>query len=215
MGQARLRAAAREQLNEAMIKVDLPRLSAAMRKLASAASGQLGGDCYIHSSIAQAILGRMGVEAKIITGFSAWRLGNASGDVIVHAPIPGMPDQPGLPYHVWLEIGSHILDLTTWSLRLKSKQLDELDGGHTNVDWCPDFLYVPKRTVSSLKDVTNLGAGLYYYEFNQATADRVNAAASAPDEGDIEICWTLYNNPALAVYGPNDVPQNALIISQV
>ena len=74
---------------------------------------------------------------------------------------------------------------TTYQLPLKAKSLDELDGGHTNVDWCPDYLYVPKSSSSSMRDVTQMGAGLYYYHHDPEVAAWVIAAASEIDEGDI------------------------------
>jgi hypothetical protein len=99
MGEAKRRALAREQLNKASQRVDIPRLAAAIRKLATAASGDIGADCYAHAVIAQAILAKLGVEAHLAVGYAAWRVGEGDGDVILHAPAPGMVEQPGgVPY---------------------------------------------------------------------------------------------------------------------
>ena len=56
MGEAKRRAQAREQLRVKIEQANLPRLSAAMRKLATAASSNFGSDCYGHAVIAQEIL---------------------------------------------------------------------------------------------------------------------------------------------------------------
>lgn len=213
MGEAKRRAAARKDLNETMERVDLPRLASAMRRLATAASGQLGGDCYMHALIAQAILARLGVESTICVGWSGWRVGPGDSDVVLHKMISGMAPQPGVAYHTWLEIDNYILDFSTWSLRLKAAQLDALDGGTTVVTFCPDYLYVKKSSVSSLKDVTQLTAGLYYYEQDTDLQSMIKTAAIDLDDGDVEIAWKLYNNPDLAIYGPNNMPANSLIIS--
>ena len=118
MGESKRRAAEREQLNEAISQVDIPRLAAAIRKLATAASGHIGSDCYAHAAIAQVILAKLGVEARLVAGYAAWRVGDGDGDVILHAPAPGMVEQPGgVPYHMWLEIEDHLLDLTTYCVR--------------------------------------------------------------------------------------------------
>ena len=116
---------------------DLRRISSALRRLATAASGNLGSDCYIHAAIAQEILNRLGVSSKLVAGYAAWRVGNGDGDVILHAPMPNMPSQPGsVAYHMWLEVGKHLIDFTTYQLRHKAIQRDKLDGGTTTVTWC-------------------------------------------------------------------------------
>jgi len=114
MGEARRRAQAREQMNNSIAQADIPRLAAAIRKLTAAASSHVGSDCYIHAALGQAILARLGVETTIVAGYAAFRVGNGSGDVILHAPNSGMIPQPGaLAYHVWLELnGNKLLDLT-------------------------------------------------------------------------------------------------------
>ena len=74
MGEAKRRAAAREKLKTIMEQVALPRLASAMRWLATAASENLGSDCYIHATIAQALLVHLGVETKIVVGYASWRV---------------------------------------------------------------------------------------------------------------------------------------------
>jgi hypothetical protein len=53
-------------------------------------------------------------------------------------------------FHAWIRVApadsepAYIMDLTTFQLREKARALDSMDGGHTNVDFCPDFLCVPE-----------------------------------------------------------------------
>ena len=206
MGEARRRALLREKQTEVLNGVDVPRLAGAIRKLAQAASGHLGSDCYIHSAIAKEILGRLGVEAVICVGEAGFRVGEGDSDVILHKLVPGMPPQVGgVAYHVWLRIGEVIFDPTLYQLPAKCKNLDELDGGHTNVQWAPDYLLAHISTVSTLKDVTQLHAGCYYYAEEPNIAVMVFANAPELDDADVEIAWTLYQNANIKVFGPNDV----------
>lgn len=205
MGEAKRRAAALDKQEESLANVDIPRLAAAIRKLATAASGNLGSDCYIHSAIAKAILGRLGIEAKLVVGHAAFRVGNGDGDVIMHAPTPGMIPQPGgVAYHVWLQIGSFLLDFTTYQLKRKAIQLDRLDGGNTTVTWCPDVLWTPIRSISSLRDVIQLDAGLYYYREVPSVAAMIISSAPELDPTDVEAAWMLYQHEDMLVLGPND-----------
>ena len=157
---------------------DLPCISSALRRLATAASGNLGSDCYIHAAIVQALLARLGVTAKLVAGYAAWRVGNGDGDVILHAQLPHMPPQPGaVAYHVWLEVENHLIDFTTFQLKTKALQMDKLDGGTTTVTWCPDYLDVPIKSISPLRAVIQLRAGMYYYKQDMAIEKLILSAA--------------------------------------
>lgn len=209
MGEAKSRAEACTKQNESLAAVDIPRLAAAIRKLATAASGHLGSDCYIHAAIAKEILGRLGVEASLKVGSSGFRVGNGNSDVILHKLTPGMVPQPGgIAYHVWLQIGDYIFDPTLYQLPSKAKALDELDGGHTDVIWAPDYLLAHIKSISPLKDVIQLHAGCYYYAEEPDVADLVLSNAPELDMGDVEVAWTLYQNENIQVFGPNDVRDN-------
>jgi len=206
MGQAKRRAEMREQNEQALGKVDIPRLAGAIRRLSTAASAHFGSDCFMHAALVQAFLAEYGVKADLVIGFAAWRVGEGNGDVITHAPMPNLQLQPGgAPYHVWLEIGRHIFDTTTYQLQTKAEDLDRLDGGHTTVDWCPDFLFVEKRTVSSLSKVAQERAGMYYYEANDIVAKQVLEASKGIDQEDLAILKMLYGAPDLVVMGPNSM----------
>ena len=186
--------------------LELKNISSALRRLATATSDQLGSDCYMHSALAQTILTRLGIDSTLVVGYAAWRVGKNDPDVILHAPIPGMPPQPGVAYHVWLESSNRILDFTTYQLKRKARQLDELDGGTTTVTWSPDFLAVPKKSISPLHDVIQLRAGLYHYTHVPALHERIVAAAHPLDGHDVAVAWHLYRNPDLAIFGPCSVP---------
>lgn len=206
MGEAKRRAAARQKQNEQLGKVDFPRLAAAIRKLASAASGNLGSDCYIHSIIAKEILGRLGVEVSLKVGEAAFRVGEGDSDVILHKAAPGMVPQPGgVAYHVWLQVGDYIFDPTLYQLPAKAKDLDLLDGGHTTVTWHPDYLLAHVETISPLKDVIQLHAGGYFYREEPALTSLILSKAPALDMDDVEVAWVLYQNENINVFGPNDV----------
>lgn len=206
MGQARRKAEQIKQQEEMLAQADIPRLAGAIRKLATAASGHFGADCYIHASLAQQLLKRLDVESRLVVGHAAFRVGGGSGDVISHLPAAGMVPQPGgVPYHAWLEIGTMLLDVTVYSLREKARQLDLLDGGTTTVDWCPDYLFAPRSSISSFAQVRDLGAGLYYYAEDKAVTETVLRAASEPDPDDIETAWLLYQYADMLVMGPNDL----------
>lgn len=72
------------------------------------------------------------------------------------------------------------------------------------VTWCPDYLYVDKRSVSSLKAVIQQHAGLHFYKRVPAVEKRVFDEAPALDPADLAAAWLLYQNPNMLVFGPND-----------
>ena len=65
MGVAKRRAVARARL---YVEVDIPRLAAAMRKYAMAASDRLCSDSYIHAAIVREILAQIGFECHVVLG---------------------------------------------------------------------------------------------------------------------------------------------------
>lgn len=216
MGEARRKRLLRE-VELRMVKqidsaVDLARVSSAIRKLAEAASSHVGADCYLHADLCRELLKQHGVESRLVIGFAAWRVGGGHGDVIVHAPLQGMAPQPeALPFHAWLEIGpaesDHrlILDFSTYQLRRKAAELDALDGGHTNVNWCPDYLAALATDVSSLEDVTMETKGLFFYRPHNDLQRYVEQKAGTIDQVDLNNLILLYRNPNIQVIGPNDI----------
>jgi hypothetical protein len=187
-------------------RYDLSHISSALRRLAKAACENIGSDCYIHAAIAQTMLARLGLSSKLVAGYAAWRVGKGDGDVILHAPLPHMPPQPGaVPYHVWLESNNHLIDFTTYQLSRKAAQMDKLNGGRTNVKWCPDYLAVPKKTVSPLHSVIQLRAGMFFYQQDAAIENVILSAAQPLDVDDVNTAWLLFLNQDLRVFGLNNM----------
>lgn len=191
-------------------KVNLQRVATAVRKLSEASSANIGRDCHLHAGLCQALLARLGVETTLVIGYAAWRVGNGDGDVINHLPMKNMVHQPKAhPYHAWLEFGNPtsrfriILDFTTYQLHRKAAELDALDGGHTTVEWCPDYLAVPFSQATSEGDVRTLHTGLFYYERDVPLERQLLAQSKPLDQEDIENLAFIYQNPNINVFGPN------------
>lgn len=196
-------AAARKALEE-----HAPRISEAIRKLARAASSHLGSDCYVHALLAQALFRDVGIETQVTVGFAAWRVGAGDSDVIAHTTqVKGYlpPGAQGLAYHAWLECADHILDFTTYQLREKARQLDLADGGHTTVDWCPDYLLVARFDVRRYLEVAAApNPGAVYYETRPELLARV-AENFTLDPEDLRMARLILANPHLTVFGPNNL----------
>lgn len=188
--------------------VAIAKVSAVLRKLATAASSHFGADCRLHAEFGQALLADLGVHCVIVSGEAAWRIGPGDGDVIAHTPrvaghVPA--GVQGFSYHTWLEHGDVIIDLTTYQLRRKARDLDAADGGQTQVDWCPDFLILDRQNVASYNQVAAAPAGgVAYYERRSA----VEALLGEPevDGGDLATARWLLANPSAMVIGPNTAP---------
>ena len=158
-----------EQATAVDLKALVERLSVALRKLFISSSRQLGGDCAAHAYLAQMILADHGISSGVLFGIAAWRVGPGDGDVISHVPDVDpvlLAQQPrAFPYHAWLETELFIIDFSTYTLRLKASQLDELDGSHTSVAWCPDYLLMKRDEVKTFKEVANApGWGQAFYQ---------------------------------------------------
>jgi len=194
-------------------RVVFKRLAYALRKLTNSASQNIGADCLMQALLAQQILKEEGLDTKVVLGEAAWRIGPDDGDVITHSPTTGGFAPVGIKamaYHAWLEWGTSIIDFTTHSLRVKAAQLDALDGGKTNVHWCPSYLFIPKRHARSLGEVTQaLDAGVACYREIPGLhmAMLVNGHIRPVDQEDLCALRLLYQNPRMVVIGPNDQPE--------
>ena len=158
-----------------------------------------GQDCYTRAVFAKLLLARLDVDAKLVVGFAAWRVGNGNGDVIGHHPAI-LAHGDGCLFHTWLEIGKNILDFTTFQLRLKVAMMDAIDGYKTNVVWCPEYLYVPKTSASPFNFVRDKHAGLFHYRHDEQTEAMLRSAAKPVDPSDIEQLWQIYQNPDAQVH---------------
>jgi hypothetical protein len=190
------------------LETAVARVAIALRKLTTAASSRLGGDCYVHALLGRALLADLGFEARLVVGFAAWRIGRGDGDVVAHTlrtqgHVP--PGGRGFPYHAWLNCNGFIVDFTTYQLRLKAQALDAADGGHTTIDWCPDYFLLPPYGVRSYEDVQQaMHAGVAYYEARPELEYLVHGA-SGPDPDDLQTVRLILANPGVTVYGPRNL----------
>jgi len=204
MGDARRKKLLEKQLKPLQANA-VERVCLTLKKLTTAASTHHGSDCYAHTFIGKHLFSTLGFDVEVAAGFAAWRVGQSDGSVVAHVPnVTGyLPENTqGFAYHAWLLYGNKIIDLTTYQLRKKAFDLDAADGGHTDVDWCPDFLYVDQQETSSYKQVAQGNTGLYYYERNISVESKL-ANGFSPDPEDLVIAEIILNSANLTVIGPN------------
>lgn len=182
-------------------------VSVVLRKLATAASSKFGHDCYWHAAVGQALLQDLGFETQIVVGYAAWRLGSESGAVLGHTPDAHSTSTKGLAYHTWLEWRSLVVDFTTYQFRLKMRELDSEDGGHTRVSWCPEYLILRKQEIQSWYAVRQaMHAGIACYEARPELAELLE-----PEDLDARtrtIARLILANPRINLTGPNDALRN-------
>jgi len=193
-------------------QVIIERLSAALRKLTISASQSLGSDCAAHAYLSQRVLADEGIHTRVVIGAAAWRIGPGDGDVISHVPQTNgvqVALQPkAFPYHAWLETDTHIIDFSTHTLGLKASQLDAMDGGHTTVAWCPDFLLLAREDVKSYRDVAQAPReGVAFYREIPALLGLMIARGfiDEANEEDLYVLRMIYRNPDIHVIGVEDV----------
>lgn len=188
----------------------IERLAGALKKLTTSASSNVGADCMLQAQLAQRLLQEAGIEAKLVVGESAWRVGPGDGDVITHSPQIGGYAPAGakaLAYHAWLEMGSTILDFTTHTLSSKAESLDAMDGGRTTVAWCPSYLVMPKGDTLPLKDVVQAPqAGVACYQELPGLYEAMveQGLCKEVDQDDLRVLRLIFGNPEMVVIGPND-----------
>lgn len=200
MGEAKRRQQQDRQLDRQAIE----KVGATLRKLAVAASSHLGLDCYLHAALGQQLLADQGIQAEIAVGFAAWRTGQSDGSVVSHTQqeVGYLPEGvAGFAYHAWLVIGHYVVDFTTYLLPHKAAALDAADGGHTEVDWCPELLITERRHISSYRQVAQGGTGLYYYE-RHAGLEAKLAASFTLDQDDLQVARLILAAPDVVVVGP-------------
>lgn len=211
MGQAKIRKIQADNLLR-NIEGPVARVGAALRKLATSASAQLGGDCFFHAEMGRTLLSDEGVESRLVVGYAAWRVGHGDSDVIAHGGSSKglLPEGvTGLTYHAWLEVGDCVIDFTTYSLRLKAQQLDDLDGGNTTAEWCPEYLMIRRSACLSFNEVTqSAGPGVVHYAEQPGLANRLEELAGERyelDPEDVKIARIILANPDAAVLGPREM----------
>lgn len=174
-----------------MQHLDLALLSKAMRAVTVAITDAHTADCLIYAHVGAAVLRELGVrDARAVAGSALWRVGSGDGDVIAHAlELQGKSyavnlKGPHLAIHAWIAVpGEHILDFTTWTLRDKAQALDELDGGHTTVEWAPDYLFAPAAEATTIREVTMApDAGVFAYIRHPQVEAAIQSVAPKADD---------------------------------
>ena len=164
----------------------------------------------LHAKMAQSILHEEGVSTRLVVGEAAWRIGSGDGDVITHSLSVGGYAPVGvkaLAYHAWLETDESIIDFSTHSLRVKASQLDALDGGKTNVAWCPPYLVIDRSKSTSLKEVAQAASeGVVWYQEHPGLHEFIskNGITKEADPQDRMLLRLIFDQPNIAVFGPND-----------
>lgn len=205
MGQAKRRKQVMEGLTGLQDAVE--KISPALIKIFSAASGAFGGDCFDHAEFGRELLADFGFHGRTVCGHSAWRLGDGDGDVLSHTTkeVGYLPDgAEGFAFHAWIEVADYIIDFTTYQIPEKIRQLDAADGGKTQVDWAPDFLLLERKQLRKYEDVANLHAGIAYYEEVPGYYERLNSTHEI-DVDYLENARFLIKNPSVQVVGPRQV----------
>lgn len=149
-------------------------LAAAVRQVVGAMTDFHGADCLLFAAISAGALRELGFDARPVAGSTAWRVGPGDSDTISHArEIQGPLYTPGkagqaLQFHAWVEAPGLLVDFSTCTLRKKAAMLDAADGGKTQVDWAPDYLWLAgPRPTQMLKTPNAVNqsyyAGVYCY----------------------------------------------------
>jgi hypothetical protein len=143
--------AARPQINQEHV-------ARTVRQIVGAVTSSPAADCVLYALVGAELLRNLGVEAQAVAGSAIWRVGPGDGDVINYAPEAGgkvyaattNPGAKAALFHSWIRLEpvglepARIVDLTTFQLAKKARELDAVDGGRTQVDFCPESLWVPE-----------------------------------------------------------------------
>lgn len=196
-------------LNEADLTVAASIVGSALRKLAQAASMGLGADCFAHALLGQALLSDLNIRSEVTLGCAAWRVGEEDGAVVTHAESDATNFASCSPnafhFHAWLVCGNFIVDFTTYQLGMKLEALDAMDGQHTTIDWCPDFLVLSRDLTRSFKEVATLTTGLSYYLARPDLLERHRSKIKV-DQDDLSTARIIMANPHVHVFGPANMP---------
>lgn len=124
----------------------------AVRKVVTAITDFHGSDCLLYAYIGAGALQTLGVDATVVAGSAAWRVGPGDPDTVSHAAeVEGQyyaaegATRAAL-FHAWVEAPGLLVDFSTHTLRMKAQELDRMDGRNTQVDWAPDFLWLTPST---------------------------------------------------------------------
>lgn len=194
MGEAKRKKVQQGQLAEVFPEARRRELAVVLHKVMGAVTQGYGSDCVMYAQVGAELLRRMGIEAKAVAGVASWRVGPQDGDVITHGSVDPvltptlavqanfkMGAQAGM-FHAWIQAGKDIVDFTVVSLGHKARMLDALDGGSTQVDWQPEYLWVDSASVRPPREVAQApDGGVYHYRHDPRMDAHVLADADPED----------------------------------
>lgn len=171
MGEASRRKREAQILANTFDGLDKSIVARAVRQVVEAVSPGRGADCLFYAHIGAALLRHIGLDALPVAGSVVWRVGVGDADLIAHAVEVTSPGQmyapgegPAAPFHAWIVVGDWLVDFSTWTLVDKARQLDEADGGSTDVRWCPPYVWALRTSSFTFRQVLDsFDAGVYGY----------------------------------------------------
>lgn len=181
MGEAARKKKLAQDAGIALAQIDRACAARAVRMVVEAVSPGRGADCLFYAQVGAALLRCLGVQAQPVAGSVVWRVGPGDSDLIAHAyevTSPGnmfAPEAgPAAPFHAWIEAGDWLIDFSTWALGDKAASLDQADGGRTDVQWCPGYVWAQRKTSMPLKQVlASFDVGVYGYVRHPEIESRV------------------------------------------
>lgn len=199
-------------------------LYTALRKVINAYEPNPSASCTATAQVGALVLNQLGVRsARAVAGSALWRVGPGDGDVVVHA-LECMPAGSGLHhselssgksvgmFHAWITVGaqtSELVDFTTYSLRAKAALLDKADGKYTQVDWCPDFLWIEATQAIPLDSViASYSSGVFGYRQHQGIQNQVLRANADALREMADNVLTIYG-----LLGSGQANENSMVMT--
>lgn len=204
MGEAKQRAQREAAQRARFDAVDFARVAAVVRAYLIEDNASHTADALTHAALARHLLQQAGLDAELVVGFAAWRVGPGDGDIVSHGggevpPAERLPETEA-PHHAWLETGGHVFDVTTYQLVRKAAEFDRQHAKTTAVTWCPDFVLTPRVELASFARVRQPVVGLMYYQRDAYLQAVVAPRTSAPNPQQRDrlerICRDLVVSPA-------------------
>lgn len=151
------------------------------------------GMCYVRALIAKQALVDLGVESRLVFGYSLWRFGRGYADMNAIHPV-ATHVMSGQIYHVWLEIDDKIFD-PYCDFETDAKALQDADGIKTTATWIPPYLYLNKSDIATVAIVRDESAGYrksHYDEWPQEKQEKmeniiIKSVKTKVREGDFQL----------------------------
>ena len=136
--------------------------------IASAPAYEPGTGCTFAAVMLEAAFHKRGIStARATGGYAVWRVGPGAGDVVGHHPNCSTILEGEWCGHAWVQIGHHIIDITTTDLQAKLRSLDAADGRRSSCVWFEDVLITTRKHENFRADVRKVINGfdrLHHYE---------------------------------------------------